>query len=548
MTTDTSVFSMRAHPAAELFPLMEGVDLQKLVDDIREHGLRAPVVVWRNLIVDGRNRLRALQAADRISALRIEVIPPTTPEDVVLSRIVSLNLHRRHMTTSQRAMVAAKLMTMFEPAAAERMRAGVAIQRAQGGQQDQQAWGALSAQLWSKAGDMPRANLPEDSQANRQEDIDGSEARSNRPEDEALAASNGAGTPDSMGQGEQSSHGEDGASHHEWSNAANGSVANLPPNSSGVPGEQKSRAKAAALLNVSPRSVQDARAIERANVPELTADVVAGNVSINAAKALLEKLPKDYTAAEYREIRKAGAQAKAARQAERKAEEAGRAAEAAANAPKIDGIDLSHGTVEELVAREGLLGAASMIHADPPWAYRNSGGNGAAQGHYDLQPDEGEIVKVLDQAYDLAADNTYLFCWCTGPKLEEWFAAARNAELRWRYISAGYWVKTNGLGSGFHWRGDGEVLLMYGKGKPKPILQTLSNVFMSERTMHSEKPQEFLGRLLAAYAAPGGLVIDLYAGRAPLARACKRSGHRYLGAEADLARLNMAKAALKADS
>ena len=96
------------HPLAEIFPLMSDDEFQRLVDDIRLNGQREPIWIYQNKIVDGRNRYNACQV------LKIE---PTTREFTgeskqLISFVVSLNLHRRHLSESQRAMVAAKLANM----------------------------------------------------------------------------------------------------------------------------------------------------------------------------------------------------------------------------------------------------------------------------------------------------------------------------------------------------------------------------------------------------------------------------------------------------
>ena len=95
---------MNYHPAAELFPLMQGADFAELVADMAEHGQREPVVTYDGLILDGRNRWRACQELGLVPVCR-EWDGVGDPE----SFVVSLNLHRRHLDSEQRREVMRQL-------------------------------------------------------------------------------------------------------------------------------------------------------------------------------------------------------------------------------------------------------------------------------------------------------------------------------------------------------------------------------------------------------------------------------------------------------
>ena len=94
------------HSLAGLFPLLEGDDFASLQADIAANGLHEPIVLLDGRILDGRNRHRACLAAG--------VAPrfTTYDGDDPIGYVLSLNLHRRHLDESQRAMVASKLANL----------------------------------------------------------------------------------------------------------------------------------------------------------------------------------------------------------------------------------------------------------------------------------------------------------------------------------------------------------------------------------------------------------------------------------------------------
>jgi ParB-like chromosome segregation protein Spo0J len=97
---------LQSHSIADAFPMMVGPEFAELVADIKANGVREPIVLHEGKILDGRNRYRAAQAAG-VECPRTEY-QGTDP----IKHVVSLNLRRRHLDESQRALVAAKLTNL----------------------------------------------------------------------------------------------------------------------------------------------------------------------------------------------------------------------------------------------------------------------------------------------------------------------------------------------------------------------------------------------------------------------------------------------------
>lgn len=110
-----SATAYEIHPAADLFPLMTAEELDGLISDISENGQREPATFWNGKLIDGRNRATACERLG-LELDACELDPETDPIKWVLSH----NLHRRHLTPTQKARVAEKLKELLEPAAKER--------------------------------------------------------------------------------------------------------------------------------------------------------------------------------------------------------------------------------------------------------------------------------------------------------------------------------------------------------------------------------------------------------------------------------------------
>lgn len=98
--------SLQFHPLADIFPLLPETELASLAQDIKTNGLQQPIWLYDSKIIDGRNRY--------LACLKVGV-PPMNRDykgNDPLGFVVSMNLHRRHLNESQRAIVAGKLANL----------------------------------------------------------------------------------------------------------------------------------------------------------------------------------------------------------------------------------------------------------------------------------------------------------------------------------------------------------------------------------------------------------------------------------------------------
>lgn len=98
--------SVEVHPAAELFPWMDDASFEALKQDIKQHGQRDYVTFYQGKLLDGRNRWAAChELGIDCNSAEFDEESEIDPYDYV----ISINLHRRHLTTSQRSVVAGKM-------------------------------------------------------------------------------------------------------------------------------------------------------------------------------------------------------------------------------------------------------------------------------------------------------------------------------------------------------------------------------------------------------------------------------------------------------
>lgn len=98
-----------AHPATDLLPWMDDDNLQALVDDMREYGQQSQIVrLPDGRIVLGRHR----ELACVIVGVEPQYREENWSDEEVVREVYSSDVPRRHLTASQKAMVAVGLTNM----------------------------------------------------------------------------------------------------------------------------------------------------------------------------------------------------------------------------------------------------------------------------------------------------------------------------------------------------------------------------------------------------------------------------------------------------
>ena len=104
----------KVHPAASLFPLIEGEDFEDLVFSIKTLGVLQPIVVSKGMLIDGRNRLRAVTRLRKEGCTLDLPVKELGPEvESVSEYIFDCNVHRRNLTPDQTLGITAQVWPMI---------------------------------------------------------------------------------------------------------------------------------------------------------------------------------------------------------------------------------------------------------------------------------------------------------------------------------------------------------------------------------------------------------------------------------------------------
>src|SRR5262245_35189562 len=104
------------HPAADLFSMMTANELKALGEDIKKNGLRESVSMFDGAVLDGRNRLAAMETAGIKLVTGNGQIEWATIQGRNVGRVdpvafvISKNIHRGHLTAEQKRELIAELI------------------------------------------------------------------------------------------------------------------------------------------------------------------------------------------------------------------------------------------------------------------------------------------------------------------------------------------------------------------------------------------------------------------------------------------------------
>ena len=147
-----------------------------------------------------------------------------------------------------------------------------------------------------------------------------------------------------------------------------------------------------------------------------------------------------------------------------------------------------------------------IIYADPPWAYRKSGGiksaRGLAKSHYPTMALKN--IKRLNIP-SITDKNCYLFLWVTAPRIQEGLEVLNAWGFEF-FTIVFTWVKLNKKnktslfwGMGNATRANPEYVLLGRRGKLERKARNIHSVVLSPIMRHSQKPQEVRNRIEKLY-------------------------------------------------
>lgn len=151
----------------------------------------------------------------------------------------------------------------------------------------------------------------------------------------------------------------------------------------------------------------------------------------------------------------------------------------------------------------------------------------------------------LAQCYRVLKQNRHFYLLCDQ---ETMFVVKPMAEAAgftfWKPV---IWHKTGGLGMGYHWRANYEVVLFFEKGKRKLNDLSIPDVLSFPRVRGqypTQKPVELLQVFVGQSTQPGEVVVDPFCGSGSAGEAALDLGRSFAGSDISARAVDVARARL----
>jgi len=158
--------------------------------------------------------------------------------------------------------------------------------------------------------------------------------------------------------------------------------------------------------------------------------------------------------------------------------------------------------VEEVVTviPEGVF---SVVYADPPWQYSNSGFQMSAAKQYPTMPTDEICLMDIES---IVSDDAICFMWVTNPLLEDGMLVM--SAWGFEYKTNLVWTKKNHT-AGFYVYGQHELLLIGVRGSMLPHGDKPKSIITGDNLVHSKKPDSVRQMIEGMY--PGQKYLELFA-------------------------------------
>jgi site-specific DNA-methyltransferase (adenine-specific) len=167
----------------------------------------------------------------------------------------------------------------------------------------------------------------------------------------------------------------------------------------------------------------------------------------------------------------------------------------------------------------------------PNWMPSNMGDNFFA----------GEIPNTdlwMQLCYDKLKEGTHFYVFTNTVSLQEYLNGATKCGFKLQNIIS--MIKDTGMPNKWYYK-QTELVLLFRKGRAKPIndMTSRDNIQvvmpkMSSGKLHiTQKPLDFIERLVTNSSKPGETVLDLFMGSNTTGVACVNTGREFIGIEMD---------------